>query len=266
VSIIICASLILAVYVQEYGQTYQAPPLLNGNFKYWTLVPGTNQTKPYLWETDFINDSDDLLWITHDTIKGETALGMHVIRGLNDTADWAMLHVRQDLTGRSAAKVFQATIGVWVYPTFPYHPDPVNTNPRNAFGIEISDGIHLVWFIFSTGVPAVYELKLHRIVVIPTPLNQWSQRMVNIEPQYEDAKWPAPESFSFSLITGATKLDPGTYKGYFESVTVIEPAMLSIQFGAFPNETTLYALTLYWQTANWSESRIAALERFRMRR
>ena len=103
--------------------------------------------------------------VTEDTVQGESALGMHVYQdGLNDTFDWAMLHVRQDLRGKAAAKVFENNIGVWVFPNFSYHPDPVNRNPRNAFGIEINDGMHIIWFIFSTGDRALYEFRLHRII------------------------------------------------------------------------------------------------------
>lgn len=225
VSILICAALILNAYVQDYGHGYEAPPLLNTTFRYWTLVPGTNETKPYLWETDFLKGPLDRLWLAEDTVDGESALGMHVYQdGLNDTFDWAMLHVRQDLRGNAASKVFQNSIGIWAYPTFPYHPDPVNSNPRNAFGIEINDGTHIIWFIFSPGEPAFYEFKLHRIIVIPTPLNQWSYREINVKAQYEEAKWAFPGSFSFILISGATKLDPGTYAGYFRSVNVTGPS------------------------------------------
>lgn len=221
ISIAICAGLILGAYSQEYGQEYQPPPLLNTTFKYWTLVPGTNQTKPYLWKTDFLKGPDDLLRVTEDTVQGESALGMHVYQdGLNDTFDWAMLHVRQDLRGKAAATVFENNVGVWVYPTFSYHADPINKNPLNAFGIEINDGTHIVWFVFSRGEGARYEFRLHRIIIVTTPLNQWSYREVNIKAEYEAAKWPVPGSFSFILMTGATKPDPGWYAGYFKMVTV----------------------------------------------
>jgi hypothetical protein len=227
VSILICATLILNAYFQDYGREYAAPPLLNTTFKYWTLVPGTNETKPYLWETDFMKGPLDRLWLAEDTVDGEKALGLHIYQdGLDDTFDWAMLHVRQDLRGVAASKVLENNLGVWIYPTFPYHSDHVNNNPHNAFGIEVNDGIHIIWFIFAPGEAVVYELKLHRIVLIPTPLNQWSYREINIKEQYDKAGWLMPGSFSLILLTGATKVDPGFYAGYFKSVNVTQGSTL----------------------------------------
>lgn len=237
----ICAIILLGAYSQDYGQAYQAPPILNTTFKYWTMVPGTNETKPYLWQADFIKGPGDLLWAREDVVDEEEALGMHVYQnGLNDTFDWAMLHVRQDLRGNAAARVFMNDVGVWVYPTFAYHPDPISDNPRNAFGIEINDGTYITWFIFSPGEPRVYEFKLHRIIIVPTPLNEWSYREINIKAQYEEAKQPAPGSFSFILITGATKLDPGSYAGYFKSVVVTDHSSLGAEISQGASNMALY--------------------------
>ena len=229
-SIIVCVCIILGAYSQEYGHGYAAPPLLNTTFKYWTLVPGTNETKPYLWQVDFIKGPNDRLWVSQDIVDGVSVLGMHVYQdGLNDTYDWAMVHVRQDLRGKAASEVFQNDIGIWVYPTFVYHPDPISNNPLNAFGVEVNDGTHITWFIFSPGEPVVYQFKLHRIIIIPTPLNQWSYREINIRARYQETDWPAPGSFSFILITGATKPDPGSYGAYFKSVEVTHHSMLATQ-------------------------------------
>lgn len=229
-SIVICVAVIFNAYSQDYGRAYEAPPILNTTFKYWTQVPGTNETKPYLWQEDFIKGPGDLLWTRQDVVSNEVALGMHVYQdGLNDTFDWAMLHVRQDLRGNAAAKVFENDIGIWVYPTFVYDPDPVSNNPHNAFGIEINDGTYITWFIFSPGEPIVYELKLHRIIIVPTPLNEWSYREINIREQYQAAKWSTPGSFSFIVITGATKLDPGSYAGYFKSIVVTDHSSLATE-------------------------------------
>jgi len=137
---------------------------------------------------------------------------------------WASIHVKQDLRNEEAENLFYSKVGVWVYPTFSYIRDEKTLDPANSFGIEINDGSHVLWFIFSDKNVGTYTLNGHRIVVIDTPLNQWSYREINIAAEYIDEGWSKPKSFTFMLIIGLTQAVEGERVGFFREITVELPS------------------------------------------
>jgi hypothetical protein len=146
---------------------------------------------------------------------------MHIYQdGANDTYDWATIHIKQPIRGNALERMLEKKVGVWVYPTFPYIYDEIEKDPRNVFGIEINDGEHIIWFVFSNHPDQTYTLRNHRIVIIDTPLNEWSYREINIAEQYIEAGWELPEDISFIFITGATKVLEGNFSGYVKEIIV----------------------------------------------
>ncbi|MEM4246457.1 MAG: hypothetical protein QW390_04085, partial [Candidatus Bathyarchaeia archaeon] len=153
---------------------------------------------PYLWEVVYYKGEFDKAFIRRDFVDGVGCIGLHVYQdGINDTNVWATIHIKQAVGGRQLQRLFDSRIGVWVYPTFQYIYDKETKNPENVFGLEVNDGTHIVWFIFSDDPIAPYTLKNHHIIVIQTPLNKWSYREVSIREVYDDQGWPMPESVSF---------------------------------------------------------------------
>ena len=175
VSVVACAVIMSSAYFRYHGQYQTPPPVLNGDFRYWTRDASSNQWKPYLWEVDTFKGPNDTLSVFQKKIEGRDCLALRVFQdGSNDTYDWASLHVRQEMRGQALKTLFISNIGLWVYPTFSYDSEVERYNPLNAFGVEVNDGTNLLWFVFSDANVGVYELVRHRIVVIPTPLGELS--------------------------------------------------------------------------------------------
>lgn len=216
--------LLLTVYLSfnaYYGRSDTESPLLNVKFKYWILDSSTNLTKPYFWDVNVIEGPGDNASIRKGFAGGRNALELQVYQdGKGDEYIWATIHLRQDLAGERAEKLFLSNVGIWVYPTFSYLCDEKTKNPANAFGVEVNDGIHILWFIFSDRNVGVYTLNNHRIVVIQTPLNIWSYRKMNISAEYIKAGWRKPNSISFILMLGLTQAMPGKRVGFFKEIDV----------------------------------------------
>ena len=216
-----CIIIILLSFYQLYGQEYEGPVIVNSKFKYFTRDPLTNDTKPYLWESAYFKGPNDDVFIRQDIVEGYECLGMHVSQdGANDTYDWATIHVKQRIRGRSLDRILVGRVGVWAYPTFTYEFDERTKEPENVFGIEINDGENILWFVFSDSENQSYKLRNHEIVIIYTPLNEWSYRELDIAQQYKDAGWRLPKDISFILITGDTRIHPGNFSSYFREIIV----------------------------------------------
>jgi len=222
-SLLICVLIASVAFYRYYGQPVEQPILLNSRFKYFTKDPETNLTSPYLWEVVYYKGEGDRAYLRRDTVGEVPCLGMHVYQdGVNDTNVWATIHLKQMIGGKQLTRLFDSKIGVWVYPTFPYIYDKETENPENVFGIEINDGVHIIWFIFSDQPVEPYTLKSHHIIVVPTPLNEWSYRELDIKKVYEDQGWPVPEGISFIAILGATRSLKGEFAGFVREIVVKE--------------------------------------------
>jgi len=221
VSLGLCILAISGAFILYYGQIYQPSPLLNTNFKFWTYDPAKNVTRPYLWEVDLIQGPLDNATVYEFNVEGRPSVALRVFRtNENNTSVWTTVHLRQDLRGQGLEAIFRSKISLWVYPTFPYWYNPESKNPENVFGVEINDGTNLLWYVFSDQPSQVFQLPRHRIVLVQTPLNQWSLREVDIAQQYREAGWPKPQSISFILIAGTTWLRPGSWVGYASGMKV----------------------------------------------
>ena len=218
-SLVILAGLVVISFYQNYGKADDYPLILNPKFKYFTSDPETGGTKPFLWEVTYTTGPNDIAYISHDTVEGQQCLGLHVYQdGDNDSYTWANVHVKQTLKGDAVSKLFRYRTEMWIYPTFSFVQDPVSKEPWNVFGLEINDGKHLMWFVFSDGPGGAYQLRNHRIVLVHAPLNRWSKIQIDISRQYAEVGWEEPSDLSFILIAGATKMMPGNYAGFYQEI------------------------------------------------
>lgn len=221
VALSVCILVISLSFISYYGQVDQPSPLLNTNMKFWTLDSASNTTKPYLWQVDIIKGPLDNVSTYQFDVQGRSAIALRVERSnQNNTSVWTTLHVRQDLNGQGLDALFRSRISLSVFPTFPYLYDNSSHNPENAFGVEMNDGTNLVWFIFADEPSQVFQLPHHRIVLTQTPLNTWSLREIDVARQYEEAGWSKPQSLSFILLLGTTRVHPGNWVGYVSGLTV----------------------------------------------
>ncbi len=221
ISIAVCALVISAAFVNYYGQVFQPSPLLNSNMKFWTFDPATNSTEPYLWQIDVIKNPADNVSVYRTVVVDRSGVALSVYRSnQNGSSVWTTVHLRQDLHGQALDTAFNSTISLYVFPTFTYWYDLRYKNPENVFGIEINDGVNLVWYVFADDQSQVIQFPHQRIVVTQTPLNVWSYRTINIAHEYAEAGWKKPESLSFILILGTTKIYPGNWVGYFSGLSV----------------------------------------------
>ena len=220
-SVSLCILAISLAFVAFYGQVYQPSPLLNTNLKFWTLDRTKNLTRPYLWEVDIIKGSSDNVTIYPFNVENRPSIALRADRSnRNNTSVWTTVHVRQDLRGQALDAILRSKISLWVFPTFPYWYNAESKNPENTFGIEINDGINLLWYVFADDPSQVFQLPHHRIVLTQTPLNAWSLKEIDIAEQYQEAGWKMPESISFILILGTTGAHSGNWVGYFSSLSV----------------------------------------------
>ena len=222
-SLVVLALVVGAKFHQDYGKADDYPLILNPKFKYFTRDPMTGDYKPFLWEAAYTGGPKDLTFLRHDTVEGRECLGLHVYQdGANDSYSWATIHVKQTLRGEAVTRLFSSRIGVSIYPTFRFAQDPVSREPWNVFGLEINDGKHLMWFVFSDQAGSVYSLRNHRIVLVSARLNQWSYTRIDIAGHYSEAGWEKPDDLSLILIAGATKMDSGNRAGYYGEIR-LEP-------------------------------------------
>jgi len=221
ISIGVCAIVISGAFVNYYGQVFQPSPLLNSNMKFWSFNPTIHSTEPYLWQIDIIKNPTDNVSVSRTIIADRPAVALSVFRSIqNGSSVWTTVHLRQDLHGQALDAIFNSTISVWVFPTFTYQYDLRFKNPENVFGIEINDGVNLVWYVFADDQNQVVQFPHQRIVVTQTPLHVWSYRTIDIAHEYAEAGWKKPDSLSFILILGTTNIYPGNWTGYFSGLNV----------------------------------------------
>jgi len=221
VSILICVGMISVLFTRLHGVTSESPAIVNPRFKYWTTDPVWKFMKPLMWEVSPLIGPNDHAFIRRDIVDGQLCLGTHVFQdGANDAYHWATIHVRQNLRGRATKQLFEGSLEMWVYPTFLHERYSESGHPENAFGVEVNDGMNILWIVFSDQPDEAYQIKRHRIVIINTPLNRWSHREVRIGKHYSDAGWQLPSEVALILLVGATKDFPGQYAGFFQEIRV----------------------------------------------
>ncbi|MFH0848915.1 MAG: hypothetical protein V1857_05385 [archaeon] len=225
-SITLCIAFSFGLAANLYGMTVEPPPLVNAKFRYLTRDPATRELKPYGWALDLITGPKDQAYLRRDVVAGELCLGMHVVQdGVDDGHEWATIHVRQDLTGTAAQALFNQPFTIAVFPTFPYVHD--SGYPRNVFGVEIYDGNHLLWIVFSNTEERTDQINQHRIIVIRAPSNEWSVQKIDLAAIYRAAGWQPPEKYSFTLLVGATRALKGEFAGFVKEVTSTEKSRTS---------------------------------------
>ncbi len=219
-SIILSGASVYIAFANYYGQESPSIILLNNDFRYWTREP-QGGLKPYMWTTDYFLGGNDSISLIPTRISGRECMKISVYQdGLNDSYTWASVHIRQDIRGQALREFLKSKIGIWLYVNFSYKYAGEMRQPLNVFGVEINDGSNLLWFVFSDSKSEAYSLPSHRIVIVETPLHQWSYREIDVGAEYAKLTRKQPDSLSFSLVMGSTRNLPGTFQGYFSKVLV----------------------------------------------
>ena len=221
ITLILFILIIVISFFQNLGKAQDFPLILNPKFKYFTKDSQTGLQRPFLWEVTYTLGPNDSVFLRRDNVADNECLGLHLYQdGANDTYAWTTIHVKQAIRGEDVSRLFRSDVSFWIYPTFSFVYDINSKEPRNVFGLEVNDGTHMIWFIFSDSAEQTYQLRNHRIVHINLPLNQWSYVELDLSNEYSKAGWEEPSDLSFILICGATKMTPGNYAGYFREINV----------------------------------------------
>jgi len=183
------------------------PLIANSKFKFWMIDHGTGMNKPSGWEASPLVSWGAKAYTSHEVVDNENVLKLTVKKDVS-SSDWATMQVKQII------KFSNKTIGIMVYPTFSYEG---GSEPKDVYGIEINDGIHMIWYVFSDVNEGTYTVSAyHSVWVIKTPLNEWSYREINFTQRYQELSWEMPRYVYFTCIVG-TRLS-GTYSGYFRGI------------------------------------------------
>ncbi|MBI4786940.1 MAG: hypothetical protein HY782_07840 [Chloroflexi bacterium] len=120
-------------------------------------------------------------------------------------------------------------MGLWVYPESAYVG---NTSPETAFGIEIFDDVHRLWYLFSDQTERAWQDGQDAFRLLSAPLNQWSYQVIDIAADYDRFDWtpPPPKTIiegyrsptkpmiNFRLFVATTSQQAGTFGGCFGSI------------------------------------------------
>jgi len=222
---ILIATTVLAFASMSYqGQVYMEPVLLNTDLKViYSDTSGNGRAGLAYWNVEQSLGPGDSAYLRRDVVDRQRCLGIHLFQdGMNDQYVWAMVRVRQEVKTDKLTRLFNSRVQLSVYPTFPYVYDKTTKTPDTAFGLEISDGQHLLWMIFSDQKPDVFMIDNHRIKVIEAKLNTWSTFEIDIAKEYHEAGWDMPKVVYFALITGASRAMKGEFAGFFAQITLLE--------------------------------------------
>jgi tetratricopeptide (TPR) repeat protein len=114
-----------------------------------------------------------------DNVAGRDALLLLLKRTSRDIAT-STSHLAQSIT-------FPETLRVWIYPTAP------STSPQEqGYGLHFDDGQHTLWVLFGTTESYVRLSPTSAYVILPAPLQTWSQQQVSLTELYTIFGWSQP--------------------------------------------------------------------------
>lgn len=178
--------------------------LVNPGFTWWVTDPATGQPTPFGWQpTSFGGPLGPDLGVQHSIIAGRQALAFRISDGVR-TPRWRAVRVDQNVNGtRQLAALVDNGLSVFVYPTFNYTQGFAPTGsaqPGNALGIQIIGDSRLLWILFSDTGAGWYVGRDYAVVVLRSPLNQWTHHRVDLRAMYRRLDWTTPHNVLFSLF------------------------------------------------------------------
>jgi Tfp pilus assembly protein PilF len=146
----------------------------NPSFQTWSP---TESITPNHWTLDLpLNSSSELQL---DNIDGRSALVMTYHSPA--ASSLSILRLTQKI-------VFPERFALWVYPTW-HGTDPT----EHIYGLELLSDDHRLWVLFGDSNGQGFLAPNHAYIYLPTPLDQWSEQVIDVRELYRSLDWALPD-------------------------------------------------------------------------
>ena len=166
------------------------PPVANPRFTWWTLDEGSGRQTPFEWKLGLagLDPSAGGIGLLNQT----TASGVQF--RLNTTLS-LLVAGEVDLSQRLMFN--ETNLNVLLY-----HPQWSVPLGGTAFGARVTDGVHILYFLFSgeAGTVTIARFAQNTTVTVPVAYSSWSTVTLNIRAIWLSQAWNAPASLDFSLF------------------------------------------------------------------
>jgi hypothetical protein len=199
--------------------TEYPPPILDPGFNLWVSNPELGGKKPMVWELEYQKSAGDQILLQDNVTAGKTALEIRIFQ---DGADDNLTYVRlgQTIDGARARALFDEEISIWVLLQTSCSCEKLALGQALAFGIETNDGTHTIDYLFTGKTAEMSVSPTHRTISLQTQTEQWTNQLIDLANQYENAKWKPPDRILLSIIFGVPGLASGWHSEYVHGFSV----------------------------------------------
>jgi len=244
--LILVAGMAFNLHLQT--KTEYPPPILDPEFGLWVSDPNIGGSRPMVWDLEYVKGVGDQVTLREAVPSGKKALEIQIFQ---DGADdkWVYVYLRQKIDGARLRALFDMEIWVWVLSKSSCACKETSMSQQAIFGIETNDGAHLITFIFSDRATEWQHFPNHRIVILPTPPEEWTVHRIDIAREYDRAQWKRPDWLSFSILLEAAGSAAGWHTGYVHSFSWTQTFTSSSAQQSNRELTTLLGL---WLAIRWA--------------
>ena len=201
--------------------TEYPPPILDPGFNLWVSNPELGGKKPMVWELEYQKSAGDQILLQDNVTVGKTALEIRIFQ---DGADDNLTYVRlgQTIEGARARALFDEEIGIWVLLQTSCSCEKLVQGQTIAFGIETNDGTHTLAYLFTGKTADANISPTHRTISLQTQTGQWTNQLIDLAEQYQNAKWKPPDRILLSIVFGVPGSASGWHSEYVHGFSVLK--------------------------------------------
>ncbi len=189
----------LAGQSQLVPAEFPAPRVANPGLKWWTMDPSIARKVPLGWK---LTGSG-----LNEPTSGTAAVGPGVAQG-------ARLRLNYTTTAKGVEQLFlsqtvffnSTNLTLLAHQSF-----QTDTSSNVLFGLRFTDGIHVLFFVFSTtvGQKTVASFAENTTTTIPVQASSWAWLSVDPQSEWKAQKWALPLTVDCSILLEAAT--PGVY-------------------------------------------------------
>ena len=201
--------------------TEYPPPILDPGFNLWVSNPELGGKKPMVWELEYQKSAGDQILFQNNVTAGKTALEIRIFQ---DGEDDNLTYVRlgQTIDGARARALFDEEIGIWVLLQTSCSCEKLASGQTVAFGIETNDGTHTLDYHFTGKTTETSISPTHRTISLQTQTGQWTNQLIDLSEQYENAKWKPPDHVLLSIVFAVPGSASGWHSEYVHGFSVVK--------------------------------------------
>ena len=207
-----------------------SPSTFDPQFDLWANDPARGRSRPMAWEVEYVQGTGDEILLQQTVKQGRRALGISVFQDGSDEK-WVYVKLTGTIEGVRLKSLLSDEVGVWIYLEPICLPCRVaSASQLGIFGVQITDGMHTIDFLFSDQTAETEQILSHRTVFLTTPRGEWVHHRIGVGEEYESAGWKAPDRLSLSMVLGAMGSAVGWHLAYVHAFTVTtNPATHTVQ-------------------------------------